>query len=73
MLDTPLLRSVARQMMGGENVEIEGKRFPVRRTSRQGLRTVAFGIGERSWKTGGSEGRDCNWIGRPFEETVPGG
>ena len=42
MLNTSLLGSIARQMMGGDEVEIEGKILPVRRTSRQGLRTVAF-------------------------------
>lgn len=42
MLDTLLLSSIARQMMGAEEVEIGSKRLPVRRTSRQGLRTVNF-------------------------------
>jgi hypothetical protein len=42
MLDTSLLGSIARQMLAGDEVEIEGKRLPVRRTSRQGLRTVTF-------------------------------
>ena len=40
MLDTTLLGSVARQMMSGDEVELEGRRLPVRRTSRQDLRTV---------------------------------
>ena len=42
MLDTALLSSVARQMMGCDEVEIKGKTLPVRRTSRQGIRIVAF-------------------------------
>ena len=42
MLDTSLLSSIARQMMSGDVVEVDGKRLPVRRTSRQGLRTVTF-------------------------------
>ena len=45
MLDTSLLSSVAKQMMSADEVEVEGKRLPVRRTSRQGLRTVAFTMG----------------------------
>ena len=49
MLDTSLLSSVASQLMGADEVEVEGKRFPVRRTSRQGLRTVAFAMGERQY------------------------
>ncbi len=47
MLDTSLLSSVARQMMSADEVEAEGKRLPVRRTSRQGLRTVTFTMGGR--------------------------
>jgi hypothetical protein len=34
MLDISLLGSVASQMMSGDEVEVEGKRLPVRRTSR---------------------------------------
>ena len=49
MLDTSLLGSVARQMMGGDEVELEGRRLAVRRTSRQGLRTVAFTMGGREY------------------------
>jgi hypothetical protein len=49
MLDTSLLGSVARQMMSGDEVEIEGQGLPVRRTSRQGLRTVAFTVGGREY------------------------
>jgi hypothetical protein len=45
MLDTSLLSSIAKQMMSADEVEIEGKRLPVRRTSKQGLRTVTFTTG----------------------------
>ena len=45
MLDASLLSSVARQMMSADEVEVEGKRLPVRRTSKQGLRTVTFTTG----------------------------
>jgi hypothetical protein len=31
--------------MTAEEIEVEGKRLPVRRTSRQGLRTVTFTMG----------------------------
>ena len=49
MLDTSLLGSVARQMMSGDKVEIQGKRLSVRRTSRQGLRAVTFAAGGREY------------------------
>ena len=48
-MDTSLLSSVARQMMSAEEVEIEGERLPVRRTSRQGLRTVTFTVQGRQY------------------------
>ena len=49
MLDTSLLSSIAKQLMSANEVEVEGKRLPVRRTSRQGLRTVTFTICEREY------------------------
>jgi hypothetical protein len=49
MHDTSLLTSIVKQMMGGKDVEIEGERLLVRRTSRQGLKTVAFGMGGREY------------------------
>jgi hypothetical protein len=49
MLDTTVLGTVARQMMSADEVEVEGKRLPVRRTSKQGLRTVTFTMGERQY------------------------
>jgi hypothetical protein len=45
MLDTSILGSVAKQLMSADEVEVEGKRLPVRRTSKQGLRTVTFTMG----------------------------
>jgi hypothetical protein len=49
MLETSLLSSIARQMMTADEVEVEGKRFPVRRTSKKGLRIVTFTMGERQY------------------------
>jgi hypothetical protein len=40
-----LLSSVARQLLNADEVEVEGKRLTVRRTSKQGLRTVTFTMG----------------------------
>jgi hypothetical protein len=49
MLDTSLLGSVAKQLLNGDEVEVEGKRLPVRRTSKQGLRTVTFTVEGRQY------------------------
>jgi hypothetical protein len=49
MLDIPFLSSIARQMMGGDKVEIEGRQLPVSRTSRQCLRIVASSMGGRDY------------------------
>lgn len=49
VLDIPLLSSIARQMMNDEDVEINGKRIPVGRTSRQGLRALTFSLGGREY------------------------
>jgi len=49
MLDTSLLSSVARQMMSADEVEVEGQRLPVRRTSSRRLRMVAFTMGGREY------------------------
>ena len=48
-MDTRVLNSIASQMMSADEVEIEGKRLPVRRTSRQRLRTVTFPMGGREY------------------------
>jgi hypothetical protein len=42
MLDKELLGSVARQMMSGASVELNGKKLTVRRTSSHRLRAVGF-------------------------------
>lgn len=44
MLDKELLGSVARQMMSGTSIELNGKKLPVRRTSSHRLRVVGFEI-----------------------------
>ncbi len=49
MLDTSMLSSVARQLLSADEVEVEGNRLPIRRTSKQGLRTVTFTMGERQY------------------------
>jgi len=50
MMDTDLLGSVATQMMSGVTVEIEGKSVPVRRTSAQRLRMLAFHMDGREYR-----------------------
>ena len=49
MPDTSLLGSVATQMMGGDEVELQGMRLPFRRTSKQRLRTVTFTMEGRQY------------------------
>jgi hypothetical protein len=49
MLDTHLLSSIAKQLMTADEVEVMGKRLPVRRTSRRGLKTVTFVMGDREY------------------------
>ena len=44
MLDAELLKSVASQLMMGMFVNVGGKSTPVRRTSRQHLKTAAFSV-----------------------------
>jgi hypothetical protein len=50
MLDKEILSSIAQQMMSGTSVELEGKRLPVKRTSTNRFRTVAFEIGGRKYQ-----------------------
>ncbi len=50
MLDTALLSSIATQMMTGTRVEVAGKSLPVRRTSTQHLRTLAFTMDGRQYQ-----------------------
>ena len=45
MLDAELLKSIAAQVMRGSSVSLNGKSVPVRRTSTQHLKTVAFSVG----------------------------
>ena len=42
MLDISLFSSVATQLMTGDEVEVEGQRLPIRRTSSRRLRMVTF-------------------------------
>jgi hypothetical protein len=44
MLDAELLKSIATQLMTGTSVSVGGISTPVRRTSRQHLKTVAFSV-----------------------------
>jgi hypothetical protein len=44
MVDAHLLKSIASQLMTGTSVGVEGKSAPVRRTSRQRLKTIAFSV-----------------------------
>ena len=44
MLEAELLKSVASQLMMGMFVKVGGKSTPVRRTSRQHLKTAAFSV-----------------------------
>lgn len=49
MQDTSLLSSIATQLMSGKEVDVNGKRLAVRRTSRQGLKTVTFEMEGRKY------------------------
>jgi hypothetical protein len=50
MIDVERFADVAKQLMSGSAVEIEGKRFPVGRTSSQRLRTVGFEVGGKEYQ-----------------------
>ena len=50
MLDEDLLKSIAAQLMTSTAVNVEGKSIPVRHTSRQRLKTIAFRIGGREYQ-----------------------
>ena len=50
MLDVELLKSIAAQLMMGTSVIIDGKSVPVRRTSSQRLKTVAFSVAGHSFQ-----------------------
>ncbi len=49
MLDVALMEAVAAQMTGGE-VAVEGRIFPVQRTSFQRLKTVKFEMNGREYQ-----------------------
>jgi hypothetical protein len=49
MLDLSVLSSVARQLMGGDEVEVGGSRLRVGRTSVRRLRTVTFTLEGREY------------------------
>lgn len=49
MLDDVILKSIAEQMMDGSTVEVDGQRYPVKRTSSQRLKTVAFSLGGKAY------------------------
>ncbi len=50
MLDKEMLSSIARQMMSGSAVEVNGKQLPVKRTSASRFRTVAFELDGRKYQ-----------------------
>jgi len=50
MLDEELLKSIAAQLMINTSVNVEGKSIPVRRTSRQRLKTIAFRAGGHEYQ-----------------------
>jgi hypothetical protein len=50
MIDTDLLQSVANQLMSGDEVEVNGKRLPVRRTSSSRLRCLGFEMNGRRYE-----------------------
>jgi hypothetical protein len=73
MLDKSLLSSVVKQLLTGDEVEVEGQRLAVRRTNKQGLRTVTFTTGgphyvasERNHDKPGS----CGELARSGHEVV---
>jgi hypothetical protein len=50
MIEAETLKSVAMQMMTGRSVTVGGESLPVRRTSRQHLRTAAFTVGSHEYQ-----------------------
>ena len=50
MIEAEALKSVATQLMTSTFVRVDGKSIPVRATSRQRLRTVAFSVGEHEYQ-----------------------
>jgi hypothetical protein len=50
MLDTTLLASVATQLLTRDDVDVDGKRLRVRRTSSSRLRVVNFSMSGREYE-----------------------
>lgn len=50
MINTELLASIAQQMMSGTSVVVAGKSIPIRRTSSQRLRTLAFTMAGKEYQ-----------------------
>ena len=50
MLDPEVLKSVASQMMAGNQVEVEGRKFRVSWTGSMQLRTVRFLMGGKEYQ-----------------------
>lgn len=50
MLDAELLKSIADQLMTSTFVSIDGRSVPVRRASRQRLKTAAFSVGRNRYQ-----------------------
>ena len=50
MLDEEILKSVAAQMMSGKDVQSDGKKSRVERSSSQHLRTVRFEMNGREYQ-----------------------
>lgn len=50
MLNADLLRSIATQLFSKKTVDVAGVSEPVRRTSSQRLRTVAFTLGDHQYQ-----------------------
>jgi len=50
MLDAELLKSIASQLMTSTSVNVNDKSVPVRRTSTQRLKTIAFSVGHHRYQ-----------------------
>jgi len=50
VIDSEALLAVAKQVMSGKTVEVEGKSFRVTRTGSRRLRTVRFELGGREYQ-----------------------
>ena len=50
MIEAETLKSIATQLMTSTVVSVDGKSIPVRPTSRQHLRTVAFTVGGHEYQ-----------------------